>query len=887
MIPFLYRVLLRACPPEVRADIGSDMAAIAAYGIELQAGRRGPAGRAWAVCCAFADLAIFTITVRRDERERRKWRVAPAGFNEHPQPRRPIVLARDIRSALRVLKARPGFSAAVILMLALGIGSTAAIFSVVNGVLLKPIELPEPDRVVQIFGTLEKRAINEVSLSAANTWDIRDRSHAFTDIGAAHSAAYSLTGDGAPERVSGARVSVGFLRALGAAPLAGRIFAPGEDEPGAVAERVILSDALWARRFNRSPSAIGQTITLDGRSYQVIGVLPHGPWWLDGPEVYTPFIRDPKADRDSWEFDMAGRIKPGVTVEAALADLKGVAISLQSYKENEGFGLNLRRSAEWAASPDLRRTLWLMLGAVLLLLAIASVNVANLLMVRASARARERAVRTALGAGRADLIRESLTESMLFSVIGAIAGTALAYGMLKAFKAADPGDIPRLAGVQLDAVVWAFTLGITMLVGLTTGLIPALRTPFGNVVTALRDGQRGSIGDRRQDRTRAVFVAVEVALSVLLLIGAGLLVRSLTNTLNAERGFATDHRLWAEVTLPGAYPVEKRAEMTNRILDDVAALPDVVHVASVSGPMLVGGGTGMGFAPAESAIEASQIPWATWRLISKDYFNSLGLKLMAGRNFDEHDIAGKPWRVIISERLAKRVWPGQNAIGRTARLWAGQSESKGEVIGVVSDIREHQLDSDPTLEVYIPVYGAMGNTAVRLVMQTRGEPEAIIPSLRAAIAAIDPSLPLSRTRSLEDLVSRSVATRRFTMMLLMTFAGLALLLALAGVAGVLMYSMSRRVGEMGLRMALGAVPGRLVLLSLRQGLMPVIVGLVIGGGAAFWVSRLMTSLLYGITPADPATYIAATAVLFLAAALACYMPARRVLRIDPGAALRE
>jgi predicted permease len=638
VIPFLYRLLLRACPSAIRDDVGDEMAAIAAYGIELEADRRGRPGRVWGICRAFVDLVIFIIAARRDAGRR-------------PQPRRPLMLGRDRRSAFRVFKARPGFSAVVILMLALGIGATAAIFSVVNGVLLQPLDLPEPDRVVQIYGTVLKRSIDETSLSEANTWDIRDRAHAFSEIGAVHASSTSLTGGGPPERVSGAMVSVGFLRALGVSPIAGRVFAAGEDEPGAVAERVVLSEPLWARRFARSPAVIGQSIALDGRSFQVIGVIPSGPWWLHGRDYFVPLIRDPKADRDSWEFDMVGRLRPGVTVEAGLADLNRVAMSLQTYKENDGFGLGVRQSAEWTASPDLRRTLWIMLGAVLLLLVIASVNVTNLLMVRASSRARERAVRTALGAGRADLIRESLTESMLFSVCGAAVGSALAYGALQAFKAMDPGDIPRLATVRLNGPVWLFTLVVTALVGVLTGLLPALRTPFGDVVTALRDGQRGSIGDRRQDRTRGAFVMVEVALSALLLIGAGLLVRSMTNVLTADRGFVTDHRLTAEVTLPGVYRPEKREEIAGRILAAVGAMPGVVTVASVSGPMLAGGGTGMGFAAAGTPIDPSQVPWATWRVITKDYFKTIGLSLLAGRAFDEHDLAGRPWRVVISARL--------------------------------------------------------------------------------------------------------------------------------------------------------------------------------------------------------------------------------------------
>jgi putative ABC transport system permease protein len=868
----VYRALLGACPPHFAPPV-DEMLQAAEQSITLASVHAGAPGRALARLRALADLTQFVVIARRDSR---------GPF------RRPTMHLREVRQTLRLVRQQPAFSAAVVLMLALGIGATTAIFTVVHGVLLRPLALHEPDRIVDVYSALPSRSIDRMSFAEANTWDIRDLNNVFSAVAISHSAAYSLTGGGTPDRVGGSLVSAGYFDALGIVPIVGRVFQPGEDEPGAPAERVVLTEPLWARRYARSRDIVGQMITLDGKPYEVIGVVPVEPAIQTGDDVYVPFIRRGKQDRGSWEYEIAGRLKPGVTLEQAAADLKRVTGLLRAHKENEGMEVLAGPSSNWVASPDLRRALWLMLGAVGLLLVIASVNVANLLLVRAASRTRERALRTALGAERRDLIREGLMESVVLAVIGGAAGVLVAIGLIAGFKAWDPGGIPRLTTVRMDFTVWALTAAVTLAVGIVTGLVPALRSPMTQIVAALRDGQRGLTGDRRHDRTRTVFVAVEVALSVLLLVGAGLLTRSLINVLTVDRGFATEHRLSAEITMPGAYPDQTREQIAERILARVEAMPEVASVGSVSGRMLVGGGTGMGFAGADRPIETAAIPWATWRIVTKDYFRAIGLTLKRGRGFTEQDVIAKPWRVVIGESLARRIWGGDDPIGKTARLWTGQGERKGEVIGVVSDMREHRLDDGPTLSVYLPAYGGpLDSTTLALVIETKGDPEAVKPALLAAVREIDPLLPVSRMRSIEDLVSRSVATRRFTMLLIAAFATLAFVLALAGVAGVLLYTMARRTAEMGLRLALGAEPRALMRRALMQGLRPVAIGLVAGVGIAFWLSRLTTSLLYGVTPMDPLTYVAVAGGLLAAATLACYGPARRALRIDPAVALRE
>ena len=851
---------------------------MARHCVEVETARRGRFGRMFAEMRALADLAMFAIDARFGQSDARDAR----------RPRRPYFMMRDIRSALRQMRAKPLFAATVVLMLALGIGATTAIFSVVNGVLLTPLRLPQPERIVEIWGTFPSRSIDTMAWAEANTWDLRDLSHSFSAIGAVHPATLSLTGSGGePERVQAALVSAGFLRALGVTPVAGRLFDAGEDEPGAVAERAVISERLWTRRFSRDPKLIGTSITLDGKPHEVVGVVPDGPQWLNSRDAFVPFIRRVNGDRGSWEYSVIGRLAPGVTMQAAKADLDGVIGKLQQYKDNQGMGVSINGVDDWLASPELRRTLWVMLGSVFLLLLIASVNVTNLLFVRASARARERAVRTALGASRGDLVRESLTESMLLSLVSALLGWGIAAGMLAAFKAQDPGGIPRLSEVSVNGPVLLFTLAVTTLVGLVTGLIPALRTPFGQIIGALREGQRGSVGDRRQQRTRSAFVALEVAVSVLLLVGAGLLVRSLNNVLRSDRGFATEGRLTAEISIPRAYEPMRRTALAKDIIARTQALPGMVSVGTVSGAMLVGGGTGMNFAAANSTGGADQAPWATWRIVSPDYFKTIGLTMLAGRGFDANDKIGKPWRVVISERLAKQIWPGENPVGKAATLWKGQSNDNAEVIGVVSDMREHRLDGDPTLSVYFPASDdQLANTTLRLVMHTSGRADDAGPGLRAVVKAVDPNLPVSRVRSIETLVAASVATRRFTMKLLGIFAGIAALLALAGVAGVLAYTMSHRRNEMGLRLALGARHAQLLSLAMRVGLMPVLTGLVVGIAFALWLSRLLTSLLYGIQASDPLTYAGVAVALLAAAAAACYLPARMVMRVDPASVMR-
>jgi predicted permease len=882
MLRRLYRVVLLASPRSVRREVGADMEEIFMFGVEAASGRSWPVRAA--VCArGFGDALLFAVSSRWD-----RHRHAAASGQEPVSVRRPPMRKQDVLGTLRFLRKQPLFAGAIVGMLALGIGATTALWSVVYGVLIKPLPFPDADRVIEVWGTKPSRGWDRVALTEANFWDMADMNHVFAEFGAWHPGSAILLGGEAPEQVTAGLVSSGFFRSLGVQPVAGRLFSAADDAPGQRERLVLLSHALWTRRYGANPAIVGQTISLGSGPRTVIGVLPAGSPWLDAAQLFVPFQRRPDANRGSFEYQAVGRLKPGVSMEAARADLQVVAAVLERQypAQNAGLSADVGPSRRWIASDDLRRALWMLLSAVGLLLVIACVNATNLLLARATGRVRESALRVALGASRGDLVREWLAESLVLSAIATVVGLALAAGLVAAIQALSPGGVPRLDQVTINGWVFAVACALAVLVGIATGLAPALHAPLNDVLPAIRHGQRGAVGDERQSRLRSVFVCAEVAVSVTLLVGAGLLLRSLGQVLTVDRGFATDHRLFATISIPGSYPEGRVVQTTKDLLARVGGMPDVISVASISGRPLAGGGTGLGLAAADRPdAPGAPVPWASWRIVSKDYFETMAVPLVAGRGFTEEETIGKPWRTIISARVADLLWPNQNPIGRTIVLWKGQEETLAEVIGVVANMREQSLEADPTLAVYFPAGGRI-SSSVDLVMHTRRAPEDVVPAVRAAIAGIDRNLPISNIRSLDELVDRSVATRRFTVFLLASFATLAVILALAGVYGVLAYSVTRRTSEIGVRLALGAAPPQVLRLVLAQGLRPVAIGLAIGLVVALLVSRLMTSLLFGIAGTDPMTYAVAAAAFGLTAVLACYMPARQVLRVDPVVALR-
>jgi putative ABC transport system permease protein len=528
--------------------------------------------------------------------------------------------------------------------------------------------------------------------------------------------------------------------------------------------------------------------------------------------------------------------------------------------------------------------------AVGFLLLIACVNLANMLLARSTGRIRERAMRAALGASRSRVVQTAVAESLLLGVLGAAVGLALAFGVVRLLRAFDPGDIPRLSQVSIDGTVLAVTLGAALLTSIVTGLAPALRTPYHDIVAALREGERSVVGNRRTVGLRGALVSIEVALSLMLLVGAGLLIRSFGAILDVDRGFQTENRVLFNVTLPNAENeagLKRVSALRTQLKSRIEALPQVKSVAAVSMGLLRGTGTGMGIAARDKPEPPGDaVPWAGWRMITPDYFKTLGVPIVAGRDFTDQDILATPWRVIISHRVAELLWPGESAIGRTIILWKGQGQSLAEVIGVTGDMRDWDLADRPSLSVYMP-YNGGGMNPSNFVVHTSAAPTTIVPIVRSMLAEISPTSPVSNVRTIDQLVGESVAARRFTMLLLAALASVALLLALAGVYGVLSYSVSRRRTEIGMRMALGASTKEVMRLIISQGMRPVVIGLVAGVVGALGLSKYMASLLFGVTRLDVPTYGGVAALLAVAAVLACYLPARDAMKVDVLTALRE
>jgi predicted permease len=794
----------------------------------------------------------------------------------------------DFRQAIRNMRKNVGSTFLAVVMLAVGIGATSAIFSVFYSVLIEPLPFPESSRLVQLWESRVKNRWNQASFTEANFWDIQQQNRTFEGIASFHPWSANLTGSGDPEQVAGGLISAGFFHVLGVNPVAGRDFLPEEDQPGHENHVVLLRNKFWKTHFNGEAQIVGKTIQLNNKSYQVVGVLPPGEPWLDAADVFIPFVHRADANRGSFEFAVIGRLAKGVSFQTAEADLNTIAKSLaQQYpKDDDGMGVTLSTSKEWLADNDLRTKLWVLMSAVAFLLLIACVNLANLLLAKATGRTREISVRAALGASRGRIVRMVLTESLVLGLTGAILGIALAALAVAAIKAADPGGIPRIAELGINPWVLAFTLFAAILTGVLSGLVPALQAPYKNLVVGLREGERSQAGSRAQKRVRAVLVGAEVALSLMLLVGAGLLIRSFDRLLRVDRGFQAENRLLVAINIPGSYK-ERADDIINRFLDRVGTAPGVQSVAAMNSRPIVGWNPGMGIVSAEKPDgDSGKFPWAGWRIVSGDYFRTMGIPILKGRIFNQHDQLGKPWRVIISKRLADRLWPGQDPVGHQALLWKGQSNFPAEIIGVVGNQRERGLDADPTLTVYMPSYGS-GPGPVQFAVHTAGNPTALTQSLRSMLKEIDPNLPLSDVQTLDEIVSRSMAPRRFNMFLLSIFAGVALLLALVGIYGVLAYSVGQRTAEIGLRVALGATPRKVLALIVGQGMRPILIGIGVGLAGALALSRFVSSLLFNVKPMDPLTYVVVALLVAAAALLSCYVPALRALRVDPVAALRQ
>jgi putative ABC transport system permease protein len=798
----------------------------------------------------------------------------------------------ELRQSIRALRRNPGMAGMCALMLALGIGASTIIFSVFEAALLRPLPFRDSSRLVELVETFLDLGMNEVAFSEADFWDLHDRAKSFEHVAAYHSDEANLTADGQPEKVSAPHVTVEFFRTLSVAPVLGRDFSANEGR----ANVAILGNKFWKARYGGDANILGKVLRLNDTSYTVVGVLPAGEPWIDG-QVYLPFPYHPNADRSSREFSAVGRLAKGVTAEAAKKELQSLAESLaaDNPKDDKGLGFNFLPSRRWIAPESTQTALRFLLIAVGLLVLIACVNVANLLLARGLARQREIAVRTALGAGRARLVRFVMLESLLLSALGAVLGLALAGACVRILRTVEIHGVPRLDEVSLNPWVLSFTFGVTLLTGLLCGLAPALQTPVQGIGAALREGDRQAGASRRQGRLRSTLVTAEVSLAFLLLVSTGLVVRSFQGLLNEHRGFETAHRLMFSVSYPDSYYQNGRGkEFVDRFLETLSANPDIVSSGAVNVRPVEGPNFGMGIDAATHSFGSGSPPWAGWRVITPGYFRAVGLPLLRGRNFNETDKPvwaergqppPSPRTVILSSALAKLLFPNEDPIGKNTLLWKGQGGGlDAEVVGVAGDSLERGLDHGPAHTVYLP-YGRVGVPS-EFVLQTRGNPMAVVPAVRAAIKRLDPNLPLADIRTFDDVVSRSVSSQRMNSIVLVTFSGFALLLASLGIYGVLSYSVSRRTSEIGLRMALGASESNILRVTVGQGLLPALLGITIGGAIAAWLSRYLKSLLFSVQPFDLSTYAAVSTILLITGALACFVPGRRAVRTDPAIALR-
>ncbi len=794
---------------------------------------------------------------------------------------------KDIQQSVRSLRQSPGTSLLAIGTLAVGLGATTLIFSVFYSVLLQPLPFRNPERLVQLWETRAGQGWDQASFSTPNFWDVRAQNRTFESVGAMITSNMNMTGSGDPEHLSVALVSAQFFHVLGVAPVFGHDFEPLQDRPGQAAV-VLLSNTFWRNHFASSRAILGTAMHLDGRAYTIIGTLPEGQPWLDDADVFVPLVYNPTEDRGSFEASVIGRLAPGVTAAAAHQDLQRIAHSLSAqYARDRGMGIRVSPSQLWVARPVIRRALWVLLGAVNLLLLIACVNIANLLLAKANGRSRELRVRQALGASRWRIVRLVLTESLILGMAGAALGLLIADWGLHLIRVAELVGVPRLSQISINGWVLGFALLATLISGTLSGLMPAIQSSSGDIAGALREGDRSQTASRGQNRLRLILVTAEVALSVMLLIAAGLLIRSFGKLLTVDRGFQTANRVIAEVNIPSNYDDARAASVTERLLDRLRALPGVQAAGTTNSKPILGWDPGMGFDAPDSARAANRdVPWASWRFVSTGYFSAMGIRLLKGRTFRDADYHAESRGVVVSDTVANLLWPGKDPIGRQIILWKGQSNHAAQVIGVVAGIRDHGLDADPTRMVYIAFLGQSGSP-VQLIVHSPGSPGQIASSLRSILSTIDSRIPVSGVQTMDELITRSLGSKQLNTALLSGFALIALLLAMTGIYGVLSYTVTRRTSEIGIRVALGADRKTIFGLIVSQGMRPILAGVVIGIAGSLAITRFLADLLFEVKPADVTSYLAVTLLIVATALIACLLPARRALRVDPITALRQ
>lgn len=804
---------------------------------------------------------------------------------------------RDLRFGIKSLWKRPGFTAVVIVTLALGVGANAAIFSVINNVLLQPLPYADPDRVVTVWENNTREGIARDDVSPANFFDLRDRQQSFSDLAFANPNSLDYLGGSEPEVLRAALVSKGFFQALGTGAILGRTFLPEEYDAGKN-DVVVMSYGTWLRRFAADKNIVGHTLTLDGRPTTVVGVMPpqFRLYLFDREEeLWAPQVPNEamKQHRKATYLKVVGRLKPNVTLEQAQADLNNIAAQLsQEYPNtNQGLGMSAVTLPEHLKG-KWRRALLVLFGAVGLVLFIACANIANLLLARGAEREREFAIRAAIGAGRGRLIRQLLIESSIYGVLGCISGLLLAQWAIDLIVTANPGNIPRIDQVHLSASTLVFTTVVGFLATVLFGLGPAVQFSKANFRAALKDLDITTTANAVRNRLRSALVVAQIALAVVLLIGAGLLLRSFVRLLNVDPGFASDKVVAVQAFIWDRYnKPEQREAYTTETLSRVEALPGVLAAGVTSSiPLLESSQTSSLPFVVEGRPEppSGQEPVAQFTVASANYFPALGAQLLAGRLFNQFDTNKSARVAVVNETMARHNWPGENPIGRKFTLKRGARDLRGgpvEVIGVVTDQRQDGLDKAAREEFFIP-YSQSPTGSLIFVVRTSGEPESLLPQLKAAIWETNKTQPFYAVSTLDQLVDDSLKARRFNLMLLGGMAVLALTLAAIGIYGVMSFITRRRTHELGIRIALGAQAKDILSLVVGHGMGLTVMGLGIGLVASFALTRLMASLLFDIGTTDFITYASISCLLAVVALLACYIPARRATKVDPLVALR-
>ncbi len=803
-------------------------------------------------------------------------------------------LWHDVRFGARLLRRNPVLSTVAILTFALGVGANSAVFSVVNAALLRPPPYADPDRLLVVWETDAAAPDRELPAAPADFLDFRDAGgEVFAEITGYHPWNHTLTGRGEPTPFTTGVVDHAFFRTLGAEPALGRTFRADEITAEGTPV-VVLSDLLWRERFGADPGALGATVALDGQPYTVVGVMPPGFEFPNDARLWRPIHLSPETARRDFQYlRVLARLRPGRSPEAAAEALSAIAARLeQAYPEtNRGRGVTVVGLTEQLVG-DLRPALLVLWGAVGLVLLIACANLASLLVARAAARSEELAVRSALGAGRRRLARQFLGESLVLAAIGGVLGLGVAAGGARLLVGFNPVPIPGTEEGLLDARVVLFTLGVTLAAGLLFGVLPALR-PASDLASPLREAGRSS--GSRLPWLRGGLIVVEIALATVLTVGAGLLIQTFVRLRGVDPGFDPSGVLAVQVALPPTVYAEQHqtAGFLDELTRRVCALPGVSSCgAALSLPLANGMTVDNRFTIEGRAAEPGHEMTAFMRAATPGYFASLRIPVLAGRGFDERDVAGAPGVVLINQALAERYWPGRDPIGERVVMGAqlgglgAVDEVPREVIGVIADVKHAQLDGDSPAAIYFPMAQGTWRHLQVVARTAAGDPMALASAVRAEVWAIDDLLPVTNVRTVESLVSGAVAQPRFSMLLMTVFAGIAVLLAAVGIYGLVSYTVSRRAHEVGVRLALGARRGDVLRMVLSQGALLAAIGLVVGLGAAAATTRLLASLLFGVGTGDLATFAAVAAVLAAVALLASYLPASRAARIDPVTTLR-